>query len=535
MNCQVLPRCHINSLPVELLSYIFTLATHDCDSEEGHAFSPESVTLPTVLASVNSRWREIALSIPTLWSTLSIDLKALVRQHPNNTFSFNQQPFDQILNIITRSKHSSLDILIDARDPKSHELIGCMSPPFTETSQRYTSCMPYVFFLLLAEKERWRSLEVISDTLNPLCAALRLLSSYTPIRKGSSASHLQFIRNGLGAPRLEFLKLKRTNDYYSAHAEQFLPPLELDSLPFAVLIGGPSEVATDQDQSGGSHQDILAQVPAPCYPLSKLRHVDIIGVPLNWAGFLRTLGAGHCIQSLELSHHDGSLRPTFDQFSAIIKACPLLRRLVIRASGPVPVLSQPHHHRGVMSLPMLEELHLGYIKTDSLDALFSRLDAPNLVTLFIEDVNPAVPRSPYETGTNAEHLLNYCATGFSQHPAAVSRTSMPFPKLQRLSLNRVHASVIEFGLFMSAFSKLHHLSLLRTPNALAALLLDADATMPRPALTSILVCPVTQPEVLKLKQLENVGAVLTGDVEGLSPSIPVETITGSYYSDWAMW
>ncbi|KAG2085960.1 hypothetical protein BD769DRAFT_1681465 [Suillus cothurnatus] len=387
MNCQVLPRCHINSLPVELLSYIFTLATHDCDSEEGHAFSPESVTLPTVLASVNSRWREIALSIPTLWSTLSINLKALVQQHPNNTFSFNQQPFDQILNIITRSKHSSLDILIDARDPKSRELIGCMSLPFTETSQRYTSCMPYVFFLLLAEKD-----------------------SYTPIRKGSSASHLQFIRNGLGAPHLEFLKLKRTNDYYSAHAEQFLPLLELDSLPFAILIGGPSEVATDQDQSGGSHQDILAQVPAPCYPLSKLQHVDIIGVPLNWAGFLRTLGAGHCIQSLELSHHDRSLRPT--------------------ASGPVPVLSQPHHHRSVMSLPMLEELHLGYIKMDSLDALFSRLNVPNLVTLFIEDINPAVPRSPYETGTNAEHLLNYCATGFSQHPAAISRTSMPFPKLQ---------------------------------------------------------------------------------------------------------
>jgi hypothetical protein len=277
--------------------------------------------------------------------------------------------------------------LLTAQGSLNVSISRCMSLPFTETSQHYTSCMPYIFFLLLAEKERWRLLEVISDTLNPLCAALQLLSSYTPIQKGSSASHLQFIRNGLGAPRLEFLKLKRTNNYYSAHVEQFLLPLELDSLPFAVLIGGPSEVATDQDQS----QDILAQVPAPCYPLSKLRHMDIIGVPLNWAGFLRTLGAGHCIQSLELSHHDGSLRPTFDQFSAIIKACPLLRRLVIRASGLVPVLSQPHHHCGVMSLPMLEELHLGYIKTDSLDALFSRLDAPNLVTLFIEDVNPAIP------------------------------------------------------------------------------------------------------------------------------------------------
>jgi hypothetical protein len=73
---------------------------------------------------MNSRWREIALSILTLWSTLSIDLKALIQQHPNNTFSFNQQPFDQILNIITRSKHSSLDILINTHNPKSRELIG---------------------------------------------------------------------------------------------------------------------------------------------------------------------------------------------------------------------------------------------------------------------------------------------------------------------------------------------------------------------------------------------------------------------------
>ncbi|KAG2028884.1 hypothetical protein BDR03DRAFT_839499, partial [Suillus americanus] len=64
------PRCHINSLPVELLSYIFTLATHDCDLEEGRAFSPESVTLPTVLASVSTLWRDVARSIPTLWSTL---------------------------------------------------------------------------------------------------------------------------------------------------------------------------------------------------------------------------------------------------------------------------------------------------------------------------------------------------------------------------------------------------------------------------------------------------------------------------------
>lgn len=124
MDYQVLPRCHINSLPTELLSYIFTSATHDCDLEEGHAFSPESVTLPAVLASVSSHWRDVARSIPTLWSTLIIDLQALIQLHPDNTFTFHQPPFDQLLDFITLSKQSSLDILIDARDPKSRELIG---------------------------------------------------------------------------------------------------------------------------------------------------------------------------------------------------------------------------------------------------------------------------------------------------------------------------------------------------------------------------------------------------------------------------
>ncbi|KAG2080148.1 uncharacterized protein F5147DRAFT_784472 [Suillus discolor] len=372
-----------------------------------------------------------------------------------------------------QSKHSSLDILIDARDPKSRELIG------QDVRLIYNSRKSKCLYL---QMDRWRSLEVTSDTLKPLCAALRLLSSHNPTRGGSAASCL------------EFIKLKRSNDFYHAHAEQFLPPLELDSVPFAIL-------------TGASDQDTLAQVPAPCHPLPKLRHVDIFGIPLNWAGFICTLGVGHCIQSLELSYHDRTLRPTFDQFSAIINVCPLLRRLLIRESGPV--LSQPYHCRGVVSLPMLEELHLGYVgyvEMDSLIALLSRLDTPNLVALSIEDVNPIIPRA------------------ITTVQLASASTRQP-----------VHASVTAFSIFMSAFSKLHDLLLLRTPNALAALLLDVDATIPLHSITSILVSPVTQPEFLKLKQLKNVDLVLMGDVEELSPSISYPTISESYYYDWATW
>ncbi|KAG2362703.1 hypothetical protein BDR07DRAFT_1484419 [Suillus spraguei] len=147
-----------------------------------------------------------------------------------------------------RLQHSLLDILIDTRDPESCELIRCMSSSSTETGQLYADCLP-----------------------PPLCLFVPAdgLMVFTGGHHGSAAS------------RLEFIKLKRSNDFYHAHSEQFLPPLELDSVPFTFL-------------TGVSDQDTLAQVPVSCHSLPRLQHVDIFGVLLNWAGFLCILGVGHC-------------------------------------------------------------------------------------------------------------------------------------------------------------------------------------------------------------------------------------------------
>ncbi|KAG2028885.1 hypothetical protein BDR03DRAFT_1019215 [Suillus americanus] len=163
----------------------------------------------------------------------------------------------------------------------------------------------------------------MSDTLKPLCAALQVLSARTLTPSDSGGPCPDFIL-GSQAPRLEFIKLKRSNDYYRAHLREFAPPMELDSIPFAALIGRPDQNVREQDQNGMSDQDLPAQIPASFHPLPKLRHVHLFGVPLNWTGFLHVLGVDHQIQSLELSHHDKGDRPTFDQFSAMIKACPLL-------------------------------------------------------------------------------------------------------------------------------------------------------------------------------------------------------------------
>ncbi|KAG2045619.1 hypothetical protein BDR06DRAFT_1015466 [Suillus hirtellus] len=469
--------------------------------------------MPTVLASVNTEWRRVAISTSSLWTTLSIDLETLIRPHPGEMiFSFHDKPFRQLSDFMRWSGLCPLDILIDARDPASHELIRCFSPPSTETSKLYADCMPTVFLMLLRQMHRWRSLEVVSDTLEPLCSALRVLSGRTATRDGS------------GAPCLEFLKLKRMNDYHRAHLLQFLPPLELDSLPFSALTGTSDQDVAEQHQSGASDQDILMQIPAPFHPLPKLRHVDIFSVLLNWAGFFRTLGAGHCIQSLELSHHDFKLRSTFDLFEAILKACPLLRRLVIRDSGPV--LHRPFQHHDAISLPVLEEFHFGYTNTLCMDMLLSRLDAPNLISLSIEDVATLYPL-PGSSGMDTEFLVDYCATGFSKHPSAVARSSPPFPKLQRLSLRMVFASINAFRPLVTK-PKLHHLSLIDTPSALAALILEVDSTTPRPVLQSIQVCPITQEEISKLQELESTRLVLPGD-EGSYLPILAQAATANCY------
>jgi hypothetical protein len=244
--------------------------------------------------------------------------------------------------------------------------------------------------------------------------------------------------------------------------------------------------------TGAPHHDLSAQ----SHPLPKLRNLTLVGVHLNWTHFSRyTLGAAlvqplsrvsGCIQSLELSQHCREVRPTIDEFMGILNACPLLRKLVIRVSGPrfdVGVQRSDHP----VSLPLLEDIHLGYTNVEDAVMLLNHIHAPNLAILSLEDSNHIA--SPDE---DSGPLLTYLATGFldlcdistergsnhgpfsyhsvtSQDSVAMT-VKTPFPHLERLSLNSVIACMFPFSLLMAAIPKLRHLSLCRTPNALAALL-----------------------------------------------------------------
>ncbi|KAG2151655.1 uncharacterized protein EDB93DRAFT_1083123 [Suillus bovinus] len=501
MNYQIHRPCNINVLPVEILSYIFTLATHDAVSTNNDykrryqvPFSPESVTMPTVLASVHRHWRNVALSTSTLWTSLVMSLGQVVRVQVGPDAS-DERAYTTFLDVqrlathIARSRNSSVDVLIDTRDPEwdfEDDEEECST--HNATCFPYATIIPQILALLFPQMYRWRSLTILSDTWAPLRVALECLSVPT-MTKGS------------GAPRLETLMLMRCNEFLG-HLDTFSPRTQhtFSGIPFAALTGAP-------------HHDLSAQ--SQSHPLPKLRNLTLVGVHLNWTQFSHyTLGAGFsetlsCIQSLELSQHCREVRPTVDEFTGILRACPFLRKLVIRVSGPRFDAGVQHSDLPV-SLPLLEEIHLGYTNANDAAMLLSHIHAPNLISLSIEDANQITSPDVEDSGP----LLAYLATGFldlwdvSTEPGsnhglynyylATSKDSVaktvktPFPHLERLSLNSVAACMIPFSLLMAVVPKLCHLSLSRTPNALVALLPTqtpfADActrTIPCRALKSI--------------------------------------------------
>lgn len=318
--------------------------------------------------------------------------------------------------------------------------------------------MPAVFDLLFPEMYRWRSLEIVSDTWMPIHSALQILNERRT--EGSSAL------------RLESIKLVRTNDYLSRFW-LFCPGIMkmVDGFMFAALIGPTS-------------QDAPAQSP----PLPKLRDITLYGVHLDWTNFLHyTLGptpnrsptVSNSIQSLELSHHSGEVRPTSDEFTGILEACPRLRKLVLRKSGPLAGLSRR------VSLPLLQQLYYGYSCIGNDVGLFSGLHAPNLIKLTLNSESSNLSGITYSPTQDdgeddkADDILKYCAT------------HLLFPRLQELSCYHINAPVNTFTLFMNAIPTLLHLSLYGTPNAIPALLpiqnplAGNGIPVPCPALQSI--------------------------------------------------
>ena len=112
-----------DSLPIELISYIFILAIesgpdhqsdHEIDSGNP-SINMEVITFPLVLSTVSTRWRTIALSTPALWSSICVSI-----QHVVDLDHESSRPMLDTTHLVTNlslSGRRPLNILIDARDP----------------------------------------------------------------------------------------------------------------------------------------------------------------------------------------------------------------------------------------------------------------------------------------------------------------------------------------------------------------------------------------------------------------------------------
>ncbi|KAF7369273.1 F-box domain-containing protein [Mycena venus] len=367
----------IDSLPVELLAYIFVLGTHEPihppnserQDDDCQPFNSESVKAPLVYASVSRHWRSVALNTPALYTSLCITPE-LFREVGN------KEVLDTtgISSYLALSRNYLVDILIDARDQEWD---------FDDDGAWFSAeHMSTAMGVLLPHLRRWRSLSILTDVYAPMHAALRPLEVYL---------------SAYGAPHLESLRLFRC-DAYAAHA----PVVE------------PEHVFLSSMTKGG-------------WKLPNLRHLNLRGVPAAWTPLAALLPDS--LQTLELSFHPLAVQPTVPELTSLLKAAPQLCRLVINGSGPAfpDISADPSPPTSIepVSLPLLTSLTLGYISAAAGLALFDLLDAPHLHTLALEDATHPADTVPVD----AVPLL-----------ARLFPLDIPpqFPALADLALRRAH-------------------------------------------------------------------------------------------------
>lgn len=388
----------IDTLPLEILSHIFILATYTAtssseESDSTPSFNAETVKSPLIIASVSRYWRRVALNTPRLWTSLCITMQMTRRVKDESSSRGNNSTATSldtrhITNYLSLSRKYPLDVLIDARDYEWDFVEDGISPSSGPTSYNppfSSQHMKTVLDLLLPHLSRWRSLSILTDTWAPMHAALKSLNA--PITQH-------------GAPLLESLTLMRCNDFVS-----FVPEFQPASLKSPYFLSNP------KGPSSGSSSNILP----------RLRHLSLRGVHVDWTSLSIALSASDAgLHSMELGSHCLDVRPTASEFRHLLASSPSLKKLIVSGSGP----SDPSHvtHSSTarkrsessessssvsVTLPKLADLTFGYRTLSDAHCLLQMIDAENLMSLTVEDATH--PADPDEL--DAGSILTYLGTG----------------------------------------------------------------------------------------------------------------------------
>ncbi|TFK47400.1 hypothetical protein OE88DRAFT_802593 [Heliocybe sulcata] len=424
----------IDRLPVELLSYVLVLGTQRQQTRRWYELDEDWDThpyvndLPTTAACVSSRWRQVALSTPDLWTSVCISLGD-IRRHVIDSSWRDELPSERSRFLdtrrldlyIIRSQLCPLDVLVDARDPQW----DFMDPEGPQHQMHWNSFLPAdmrgALTYLLQSMSRWRSLMILTDTFAPMYAALQYLSD------SQDADQLSSERPPAVAPILESLTLMRCNEY-AAYSPIFNP--EDMRNPFYLPFGGRHERGS-----------LFSHLP-------KLNRLILSGVHIDWSrvgpspnGLAENPAASLCtyssLETLELSYHCADVRPTLRQFVQLLRGCPGLSKLVLRVSGPTWETDGDAAFLESVAIPLdcLQTLCIAYVDPDVSLQWLKMLNARNLKELEIEDASHSID---FNEDDGAD-MIQWIGGSLDVSRVIVPSVDLlPFPKLETLKLRRIH-------------------------------------------------------------------------------------------------
>ncbi|KAH7097556.1 hypothetical protein BKA62DRAFT_716026 [Auriculariales sp. MPI-PUGE-AT-0066] len=329
----------MRTLPPELLAHIFELGADineeegwvDEDEEEmssaskddGEANDTTAKKLPFqfVVASVCRSWREAVLSLPTLWSTLKLDLKYAVIHR------------EAITEILKRTKAAPLTIdltLVDVRVSEDPDV----DPD--DMAAEVALKFPLEMFRVLVSHSwhmRFLKLSCFGDALQYLDRFFRL------------------VYDAPAAPLLEVFEV------YVYEEE------DMDELPIRTF--------EPQAMFGG------VQLP-------RLRHLSLARAPFGWGSAVKDTIFSPSLRELHLLKYMSSGgAPSIATLLDILRCCPGLELLDLYHSAPTGSVDDwpLAIDSNTVDLPSIRSLHLAGMQPEHMRRFFALVPAPHLKDL----------------------------------------------------------------------------------------------------------------------------------------------------------
>jgi hypothetical protein len=331
------------------------------------------------------------------WRTVAIGSPALW-----TSISFTERPpFERCRTYIARSQNLDIDIHIDSslsddEDDEDDDGQSDLSQPALSVEDVST-----ILDIVIPHIERWRVFEVMVRTYEYM---------HLVLSRVSTECH--------SAPSLEVLQLYHYEDAGDSEYDHFEPAnLNQSFVPF-----------------GGN---------AP-----KLRVVSLWGVHIDWSTPMLS-----DVIDLELAYHARDVRPSWEDFSRILKNSPKIETLTLCLSGPAGSLAD--WPETCVEIPSLQNLVLAYHEPAYVCSLIKLLYIPNVTSLALDFESDdytnlakalASPScSSHDTGKSILANLNSLKLGgLPCDHKAVDRIYEQLGKLKSLNLNLAFLDKIFF-------------------------------------------------------------------------------------------